>query len=399
MKKRLLAILLTLVLAMTLLVGCGNDGGEETDAATDAPTEAPADEDDETEAPVDEDDDAEAPADGEIVANEAYHFEIVSKGFQSTFWQAVYKGAQEAAEKYGITMEFVGPNSESDIADQVQMLNNAINKSPDAIGLAALDTQAALDSIQTAMDSGIPIIGFDSGVPNAPEGAIFANASTDNYAAGGVAADGIWTGIKDRVASADGVQRIGVVNQDATGKSVTNRGLGFIDRMTEILQGEGKKVAVIGNDFYVANKTVDTVDEADADIIIEVRVPAQTTTELTAIEAQTILNKDDTIAIFGSNQTAAEGLVTANENLGVLGSGDDDIIAAGFDSGSVINAAVKDGTLFGAVTQAPVTIGFKTIELLVQVANGDPVEDVDTGTDWYNAGNIDSPEIAQNLYE
>ena len=169
--------------------------------------------------------------------------------------------------------------------------------------------------------------------------------------------------------------------------------------MTEILQDAGKKVAVVGNDFYVTNKTVDTVDEGEADVIIEVRVPAQTTTELTAIEAQTILNKEDTIAIFGSNQTAAEGLVTANENLGVMGSGEDDIIAAGFDSGSVINAAVADGTLFGAVTQAPVTIGFKTIELLVQVANGDSVEDVDTGTDWYNAGNIENPEIAQNLYD
>ena len=62
-----------------------------------------------------------------VEAKEAYHFEIVSKGFQHQYWQAVLKGAQEEAERLGVTMNFVGPNSESDIADQVQMLNSAIN--------------------------------------------------------------------------------------------------------------------------------------------------------------------------------------------------------------------------------------------------------------------------------
>ena len=160
----------------------------------------------------------------------------------------------------------------------------------------------------------------------------------------------------------------------------------------------GTKIPV-GNDFYINNTKGETVTEADADVIIEARVPAQTTTELTAIEASTILNKDDTIAIFGSNQTSAEGLVTANENLGVMGTGDDEIIAVGFDSGSVIKAAVADGTLFDAVTQAPVRIGEVLVELLIQVANGEEVSNVDTGAQWYNAGNIESPEISQNLYD
>ena len=30
---------------------------------------------------------------------DAYHFEIVSKGFQSTYWQAVLKGAREEMDK------------------------------------------------------------------------------------------------------------------------------------------------------------------------------------------------------------------------------------------------------------------------------------------------------------
>ena len=85
-----------------------------------------------------------------------------------------------------------------------------------------------------------------------------------------------------------------------------------------------------------------TVAEGEADIIIEVAVPAQTTVELCSTEAANIMNKEDTIAIFGSNQVSAEGVLTANNNLNVLGSDPEkNIIAAGFDAGSVIKSSCK----------------------------------------------------------
>ena len=74
---------------------------------------------------------------------------------------------------------------------------------PDAIGLAALDVNALNDNIAAAQAAGIPIIGFDSGVPNAPAGAVLANASTDNYAAGTVVAENLYAKIKDRIAGRD----------------------------------------------------------------------------------------------------------------------------------------------------------------------------------------------------
>lgn len=392
MKKRFLAGILSVAMVIGLLSGCG----QKTDTASNntEPAEAPS-----SDASADEGAAPDTSADGGITAKSAYHFEIVSKGFQSTYWQAVYKGASAEAEKLGVTINMVGPNSESDIADQVQMLNSAVNAKPAAIGLAALDTKAALDAITAAQSAVIPIIGFDSGVPDAPEGAVYANASTDNYKAGAVAADGMYDGIKDRIANASGPVRIGVVNQDATSESICNRGLGFIDEMIGKISADGKTTAVIGNDYYVQNVKGSVADEKSADVIIEVRVPSQTTTELTAIEASTILNQKDTIAIFGSNQTAAEGVVTANDNLSVLGTGEGQIIGVGFDSGSVLKAAVSSGTLYGAVTQAPVSIGEKMVDLLVQVANGETVTNVDTGCQWYSKDNINSEEIAQNLYD
>ena len=375
MKKKLLSALLCVAMVASLVVGCG--AKEEPAAEAPAATEEAAPEAE-----------AEAPA-----AEGGYHFEIVSKGFQHAFWQAVYKGAETKAAELGDTMNFVGPNSESDIADQVQMINNAINAQPAAIGLAALDTNAAMDAITQAQAAGIPIIGFDSGVPGAPEGAIYANAATDNYAAGQLAAEETYKLIGEKV-EAGGV-RIGVLSQDATGESLISRGTGFIDKMAELAVAAGKTVGVIGNDYFVGAFAGENAGEG-AEVIIEVLVPSQVTAELSAIDAQTLLNKADTICIYGSNSHSAEALVTADSNIGKLGK---DVIGVGFDSGIAIMDAIRAEKLAGAITQAPVAMGAAVVELLHAVASGETVSDVDTGCQWYTAANIDDPEIAQNLYE
>ena len=71
-----------------------------------------------------------------------------------------------------------------------------------------------------AQSKGIPIIGFDSGVPGAPEGAVLANAATDNYAAGALAAEKMYDKIKDQLANPAGLVRIGVVSQEANSDSI-----------------------------------------------------------------------------------------------------------------------------------------------------------------------------------
>lgn len=335
----------------------------------------------------------------EVVANGDYKFEIIVKSYQSSYWQAAVKGIDSEKEKLGVEAATTGPNSESDIADQVQQLNNAINKKPDGIGLAACSQEAVLEALQAAKDAGIPVVCFDAGVPDAPEGSVYATIATDNYAAGATAAEHLYEALKDKIAAAEAPVRIGEVNQEATSESIISRGLGFIDKFTELAAADGHTVAVIGNDYYVDN-CKDKGDEASANIIIDVGVPAQTTVEQCATVAADILNKADTIGIFGSNQVAAEGVLTANGNLGVLGSdAETTILAAGFDAGSTIKAAIADGTMFGAVTQSPLAMGIKTVDVLTQIANGETVEDMPTDGYWYNAENMDSDEIAPNLYD
>ena len=370
MKKKVLASLLCLAMAATMVVGCGSKA--------DAPADAPA-----------------------ASSDEQLEFAIIVKSFQSSYWQAAVKGVEEEAAKLGVKAECQGPNAESDIADQVNMLNSAIDKEGiDGIGIAACDQDACLESLQKAMEKKIPVVCFDSGIPKAPEGSVCSTVATDNYGAGATAAENLYAGLKDVIGKASAPVRIGEVNQEATSESIINRGLGFIDKFIELAKADGKKVAVIGNEKYVNDSSADKVAEAEADIIIEVAVPAQTTVELCSTEAANIMTKDDTIGMFGSNQVAAEGILTANENLGRLGTDPETtILAAGFDAGTTIKTAIKDGKMYGAVTQSPLAMGITTVDILVKAAKGESVSDVPTDGYWYNADNMEDASIAPNLYD
>ena len=371
MKKKVLAVLLGGCMVVGMLAGCGSNGGDTKTTDGDTKTDGSGD-------------------------SKGYHFEVVVKSFQSSYWQAAVQGINQACDELGVTANTTGPNAESDIADQVNMLNNAINKDPDGIALAACDQNSVLDSLQSALDKKIPVVCFDSGVPDAPEGSVYATVVTDNEQAGGIAAEHIYEAIKDRIGN--GQVRVGEVNQDATSANISERGMGFINKFIELAKADGKTVAVVGNDFYV-NQVKDNGDQASADVVLEVAVPAQTTVELCATEASNIMNKDDTIAMFGSNQVSAEGVLTANQNLNKLGTDDDKIVAAGFDAGSVIKAAVKDGTLLGAVTQSPLMQGKISIETLAKICDGESVEDVTTDGYWYDSTNMDDEDISPNLYD
>lgn len=386
MKRKVLALILTGAMAFSM-AACGEK--EETTSTTTDKTENT----DNTDAADAADaDDAATDNEGGSGDYSDIKIQVVAKGFQHDFWKAVKLGAQQAGEDLGLKENpadnFVGPKSETDVAEQVEQIKNAINKKPDAICLAALDTAASLDPINQAMAAGIPIVGFDSGVPDAPEGAVVANAATDNYTAGSMAADEMYELIKDKITDPADTVRIGVISQEANSQSIVDRTQGFLDRMVELV-GEGK-IAIEGHDKF--NLKAD-----GAKVIMEVGIPANVQDAECVTVAQKILGKKDLVAVYGSNEFANKNIITANQNLNVLGK--DKVIAVGFDSGKLQLDAVRSGVYAGAITQNPVQIGYKAVELAVKAAAGEPVEDVDTGCLYYTAENMDSEEIAPCLYE
>ena len=386
--KKVMALMLCAAMVTSMSATAAFAAEEKEDAATEESADSTAAED------------PTAQFDG-LKANEAYEFPMMVKSFQSPYWDAAQEGMKKASEELGVTYKAQGPNSESDIADQVNMINTAIGSNPVGLGLAACDTSSVQDALKTCAEKGIPVVTFDTGIADAPEGSVVCEVCTDNAQAGAVAAENMYNSIKDVVKDADGQVIIGEVNQDATAQNIQQRGTGFINKMIELLQADGKTVAVSGNEFYVNAAEGADADAKDADVVIQVAVPAQTTVELCSTEAQAILSQENCIAVFGSNQVSAEGVLAANANLNVLGSdpANGDVVGVGFDAGSIIKAAVKDGTFIGAVTQSPLMMGYYAIYALTAAANGQELEDVPTDGYWYDSTNMDSEEIAPNLYD
>ena len=377
--RKLMAALLSTVMVVSALTACGGSGNKTSStksAASATSTTSTA-----------KSSTAKSSA-ATSTTSGSKHIDVIAKGFQHQFWKAVELGTQNAAKEFGVEVTFQGPDNESAIAQQVEYLNTAIAKKPTAICLAALDTKASIPSIQSAMEAGIPIIGFDSGVPDAPEGAIKANASTNNAVAGALAADELYKLIESKIKDAKEPVRIGVVAQESNSQSIVDRTKGFVEKMTELCGADN--VSVEGHDSLKNEK-------AGAKVVIDVGIPAEVKDVDAAAVASAILEKKDLIAIYGSNEFAANAIITANEGLDKLGA--DKVIAVGFDAGKKLLDAVRAKTFAGAVTQDPVQIGYQAVKLAVEAADGKSVSDVDTGAKWYNAENMDADDIKPCLYE
>jgi len=328
---------------------------------------------------------------------------VVSKGEQHDFWQQVKRGAMDAAVDFDVDVTFEGPPTESDVQIQVEMLNNAIAKAPSAIALAALNTTSVIDQLSDLKDKGIPVIGFDSGVPDAPEGSIHANASTDNYGAAGLAAEKMFEIIKADIEAATDSSpvKIVVLNQDAAGESLLSRGMGFRDTMVELIDEESalsrSDISVIGNPAYVAANSPKTGKK----VVIEMIVPASASNTDAAASASAMLNKvddDNILGVFCSNEATAKGILAAT-NDGADLDRKYDIVVIGFDAGAGQKNAVRKGLFAGSITQDPYSIGYKAVELANKARKGEKVEDIDTGAKYYTSENMDDPDIAPLLYD
>lgn len=75
------------------------------------------------------------------------------------------------------------------------------------------------------------------------------------------------------------------------------------------------------------------------------------------------------------------------------------MIGIGFDAGTILKAAVADGIMYGGVTQSPYKMGYYAMCALVAAANGQEVYGFDPGASWYDAANMNDPDIAMDLYD
>jgi rhamnose transport system substrate-binding protein len=89
---------------------------------------------------------------------------LVVKALGIGFFEAAAKGAEEAAKELGdVEIIYTGP-TDTTAEGQIEVINALIAQGVDAIAISANDPDAVAPALKKAMDRGITVISWDSGV-------------------------------------------------------------------------------------------------------------------------------------------------------------------------------------------------------------------------------------------
>jgi rhamnose transport system substrate-binding protein len=91
---------------------------------------------------------------------------LVAKSLGNGFFDAVHKGADEAARELDAELIFTGPTTPT-AEGQIEVLNALIAQRVDAIAVSANDPDALVPTLKKAMERGIKVISYDSAVAQA----------------------------------------------------------------------------------------------------------------------------------------------------------------------------------------------------------------------------------------
>lgn len=304
---------------------------------------------------------ASAMALGALSSAQAGEIAVIVKTVNSTFWQNVQKGADAAMKDASDhTMTFQGPAAESAIADQVNMVENAVNRGVAGIVLAPSDPDALVPAVKKAWEARIPVVIIDSMLAEGAEQYYQSFLATDNKKAGELAAQAL-------------IDKVGTEGKIAVMSYVAGAGseIGRVGGFTDYIKANSK-LEIVGP-FYSQSQMATALN--------------QTTDVLAA--------NSDLKGMFGANEPTAIGMGRALKQSGKAGQ----VVAVGFDGNQDLQDFVKDGTLAAIAVQGSFQMGELGIQTVTKVINKEKVEKfVDTGVVIVTKDNIDQPEAQNVLY-
>lgn len=271
------------------------------------------------------------------------------------------QGAEAAAKEYGCDFEYSGPASYPDSAGQIESIETAVASGADLIIVDAVDTVVAGQAAQAAIDQGVAITCSNSGVT---DGIGLGCWSTDNYAASE-------QGAVELANAIGGKGKVALLCYGQGTKSCEDRAYGFLDKMAS----DYPDIEVVSVQWITAS----TDDGADA--------------LKTVIAAH-----PDVDGVFATCQDISQGMVVGIKELDMVGQ----VKLVGFDSGSAVNQAIRDGVLTGAIMQSPYNMGYMACKAGIEyILNGTKPEQWfnDTGILFVTKDNIDSEDAAKVMYD
>ncbi|MCR4267203.1 substrate-binding domain-containing protein [Nitratireductor sp. ZSWI3] len=268
---------------------------------------------------------------------------VLMKTLSNPFWGAMEEGVKDGAAAASVEYYLQAVESDQAAEPQLNVCNTMLQRKPDAMITAAINSTILLPCLKQATDMGIPVVDLDGNLDHEiAEGAgvkIAFSIGSDNVAAGAQGAEYLVSKLgKD----AEGpVLVIEGLSGNITGQK---RATGFADKLKELAPGleivaslpgdwDRGKAANIANDTLTANPGL--------------------------------------VAIFAANDGMALGAV---ESVYAAGK-QDQVTVIGVDGNSDAVKSIKAGRLNASVAQLPYLVGKQAVEDVGKVIAGESMDD------------------------
>ncbi|MGY1601201.1 sugar ABC transporter substrate-binding protein [Geodermatophilus sp. SYSU D00815] len=256
-RKRLLALVLAAPLA---LAACSADGGEGDGGGGDG-------------------------------GSSDLSFAVVTHGSAGdAFWDVVQNGAEQAGEDLGISVDY---QSDGDPQRQSQLIDAAVNQDVDGIVVSMANPDALQDSIQAAVDAGIPVVTINSGGDRSAEFGAIGHVGQDETIAG--------QGAGQRLAQ-DGATTVLCVLHEAGN-------IGLEQRCDGASQGLGSQVVPLQvdiNDLQSAQSTITSELQSNPDV--DAVLTLNSAVAAVAVAAIGDAGSQASVATFDLNQDVISGI-------------------------------------------------------------------------------------------
>ena len=280
-------------------------------------------------------------------ADEEYRISVVLKATNSDYWKSVQAGAEQAGEDYGVEVSVVGPSNETQVMQQINLLQDQISRQVDGLVVAPLRPSAAKGALENAVNRGIPVVTIDTDAEFEGKTSF---AGTGNFQA---------------------AQQAG-------------------EYMAEKMNGEGKVAIIRGaaGDYIFDQRTegfMDAIEDTDIEVVSV--QPADSERGKAVNVMQNILQTyPDIEGVYGENDEMALGALRALKSANAA----EGVTIIGFDGSPDAIKSIRNGELTATIQQDSYNIGYTGVELMVKTLNGEEVpETVPVPTNIIDKDNVD----------
>lgn len=257
------------------------------------------------------------------------------------FWTIAESGANQAAEDIGAEAMVLMPSS---LTDQKQMMEDVITRGVDGVAVSPIDSENQTDMLNEVAAATL-LATHDS---DAPQSDRLVYIGMDNYTAGRMCGQLVKEALPDGGEVAILIGRMEQDNARQRRQGVIDE---LLDRTNDSSRNDSPDQPIEGEKYTILTTLTDGFDMAKAKANAE-----DALSRYPGIDAM--------VGLFAYNPPA---ILQALEQAGKL----NEIKVIGFDEQEETLAAIQAGTAYGTVVQNPYMYGYKSVEILNALANGD----------------------------